>query len=180
MTEDTGSLRPSRDVPAALREVSGVLTRAVNRVCPEWLRDHRDDIAQLAFMRLLKRHREGGGEVTNGYVYRVVHSVVIDEIRRRRRRPEEELAHDAATKGDAAATGNPEAAMSGRQAGDAIRLCMAELSDDRRRAVTLHLQGHSTVEIAELMDWPAKKAENLIYRGLADLRSKLADRGVVP
>ena len=45
-------------------------------------------------------------------------------------------------------------------------------------AVTLHLQGHRGAETARLLGWSAKRAENLIYRGLADLRACLEARGM--
>ena len=50
----------------------------------------------------------------------------------------------------------------------------------RRLAVTLHLQGHSVPEVGRLMGWSAKKADNLVYRGRADLRECLELRGIRP
>ena len=50
----------------------------------------------------------------------------------------------------------------------------------RRLAVTLHLQGHTVPEAGSLLGWNAKRAENLVYRGLADLRDCLAGKGVRP
>lgn len=47
-------------------------------------------------------------------------------------------------------------------------------------AVTLHLQGHSVPEVGALLAWTVKKAENLVYRGLADLRSCLSSKGLQP
>jgi RNA polymerase sigma-70 factor, ECF subfamily len=48
----------------------------------------------------------------------------------------------------------------------------------RRHAVTLNLQGHSVPDIGRLLGWTAKKAENLVYRGMADLRSCLSSKGI--
>ena len=47
-------------------------------------------------------------------------------------------------------------------------------------AVTLYLQGHSVPEAARVLDWPAKRTENLVYRGLADLRECLMKKGIQP
>jgi RNA polymerase sigma-70 factor (ECF subfamily) len=47
------------------------------------------------------------------------------------------------------------------------------LQDRRRTAVTLHLQGFRTGEVAAALGWTEKQAENLVYRGLADLRACL-------
>src|SRR5688572_31583035 len=44
----------------------------------------------------------------------------------------------------------------------------------------LHLQGHSVPDIGKLMSWAPKKADNLVYRGLADLRECLVSKGVKP
>ena len=49
---------------------------------------------------------------------------------------------------------------------------------ERRLAVTLHLQGHSVPEAARLLDWAVKRTENLVYRGLADLRECLTAKGI--
>ena len=44
----------------------------------------------------------------------------------------------------------------------------------------LHLQGHSVPDAARLLGWPAKRTENLVYRGLADLRRCLIAKGHTP
>ena len=36
--------------------------------------------------------------------------------------------------------------------------------------MTLHLQGFRVAEVATALGWTEKQAENLVYRGLADLR----------
>ncbi len=61
-----------------------------------------------------------------------------------------------------------------------IRDCLEAMIEMRSLGVTLHLQGHSAPEVATLMDWPLKRAENLIYRGLADLRACLSRKGMTP
>jgi len=64
--------------------------------------------------------------------------------------------------------------------GRAIRDCLLGLVTPRRLAVTLHLQGHTVPQAAEVLGWDAKRTENLVYRGLADLRVCLARKGVTP
>jgi RNA polymerase sigma-70 factor, ECF subfamily len=46
--------------------------------------------------------------------------------------------------------------------------------------VTLYLQGHTVPETARILGWDAKRAENLVYRGLADLRQCLMGKGHRP
>ena len=54
------------------------------------------------------------------------------------------------------------------------------MSKDRRLAVTLYLQGHTVPEAARILGWAAKRTENLVYRGLADLRQCLLGKGHTP
>ncbi len=162
------------------------LVRAVGRVCPPWLSDRAEDLAQLAAMRLLeiRRRSEGKAEQSASYLRKVAYSVVIDEIRKLRRRRETSLEAESAegeTFGEPAEPApTPEVRSAGRQIGDAIRDCLGRLVRPRRLAATLNLQGHSVPEIGRLMGWSAKKAENLVYRGLADLRECLTSKGVRP
>jgi RNA polymerase sigma-70 factor (ECF subfamily) len=44
--------------------------------------------------------------------------------------------------------------------------------------VTLHLQGHSVPQVAGFFAWNTKRAENLVYRGLSDLRQCLESKGL--
>jgi RNA polymerase sigma-70 factor (ECF subfamily) len=46
--------------------------------------------------------------------------------------------------------------------------------------VVLHLQGHSLKEVGSLLGWTEKKAENLVYRALAGLRTCLVTKGIRP
>ena len=62
----------------------------------------------------------------------------------------------------------------------AVIVSLQELSEDRRRAVTLYLQGHSIPEAARILEWDVKRTENLVYRGLADLRTCLLRKGHRP
>jgi RNA polymerase sigma-70 factor (ECF subfamily) len=72
----------------------------------------------------------------------------------------------------------PDAQHEAREAGRAIRDCLAAMVPARRRAVTLMLQGHSVPQTAGLLGWALKKTENLVYRGLADLRVCLRAKGI--
>jgi RNA polymerase sigma-70 factor (ECF subfamily) len=188
------------------------LEKAVRRVCPPWLADRAQDLVQVALLRLLERERrerqalptdtsrgDGGGEGigvwSTSYLYRVAHSVLVDEIRARRRRPEMPLdaapsAHpspgsesrEGAAPADRLATpaAGPDDRARAAEIGRALRECLGRLVDDRRRAVSLNLAGHSVPETARLLGFVAKRAENLVYRGLADLRACLEVKGWKP
>jgi DNA-directed RNA polymerase specialized sigma24 family protein len=65
-----------------------------------------------------------------------------------------------------------------KQLAGKVRTALARLSDNRRRAVGLYLEGMSSQEIATLLGWSEPKARNLLYRGLSDLRAQLRAEGV--
>jgi RNA polymerase sigma-70 factor (ECF subfamily) len=161
------------------------LTRAVDRVCPRWMADRADDLVQVALIRVMEiqRKKEGTAEFSPFYLKKAAYSAMIDEIRRLRRRQEVSLEGesdeaDTIVYDPAAPDPDPERASSGREVGRAIRDCLGRLVAPRRHAVTLNLQGHSVPEIGNLMGWTAKKAENLVYRGMSDLRGCLSGKGI--
>jgi RNA polymerase sigma-70 factor (ECF subfamily) len=159
-----------------VEQLRAEIMRAVKKVCPRWLADQADDLAQVATSRVLDRLQDtGGAELSRAYLYRAAYSVVVDEIRRRRRRAEVPIDDDVPI---ASREGNPEQQASGREVREAIRQCLSGLAKSRRRAVTLHLLGHSLAEIGALLECRRKQAENLVYRGLTDLRACLTARGV--
>jgi RNA polymerase sigma-70 factor (ECF subfamily) len=167
--------------------LASAMARAVRRQCPAWLASHAEDIAQVALTKVIamERQREGLQPFTSFYLHRVAHSALVDEIRRRRRRPEVSLdseiepgEHAAVTEPPAA--GNPETEAAARELGVAIRDCLSAATRDRRLAVSLYLQGHTVPEAARVLGWSAKRAENLVYRGLAALRECLLRKGHKP
>jgi RNA polymerase sigma-70 factor (ECF subfamily) len=159
------------------------LVKAVAKVCPGWLADRRDDLVQAALIKVmeLSRRREGNVELSSSYLYRVAHSALVDEIRARRRRHEVSLEENesehAATPSE---TPDPAATSAAAEVGRGIRDCLGNLVRDRRLAVALYLQGHGVPDASRLLAWPAKRTENLVYRGLSDLRRCLTDKGLAP
>lgn len=163
------------------------MARAVRRQCPAWLSAHADDIVQAALTKVMAADRRGEGErtLTSFYLHRVAHSALVDEIRRWKRRSEVPLDTTSADgeppRGyEPVAQGDPESGASYRELGRAVRESLAELTRERRLAVTLHLQGHSVPEAARLLGWDEKRTENLVYRGLANLRTSLIRKGYTP
>jgi RNA polymerase sigma-70 factor (ECF subfamily) len=160
------------------------LVRAVARLCPQWLIDQRDDVVQAAVMRVMmvssRRTAAGEGDTPLGasYLYKAAYSALVDEIRRVRRRRETDLEDEVAE--PVAERVNPEREAASSEIGAGIADCLTRLGEDRRLAVTLYLQGHSVPESARVLDWTAKRTENLVYRGLADLRECLKSKGMRP
>jgi RNA polymerase sigma-70 factor (ECF subfamily) len=157
---DAGSLDPDAGTIERIRQV---LIRAVERHCPPALAAQREDLVQMALVRLLERPRgEGSNPRGASYLWRVAYTVVIDEIRRVRRqqRQAEQLPEG-------------EQRTPGPEARSELLECLGALQDRRRTAVTLHLEGFRVAEVATALGWTEKQAENLVYRGLADLRACL-------
>jgi RNA polymerase sigma-70 factor (ECF subfamily) len=174
------SARPVQPPDDVIAELQRQVGRAVSRLCPHWLTAERDDIIQLAMLRVLKvvPSGEGTAPTASSYVWRTAFSVVVDEIRRRSRRPEVPLEEHAVAETVAGEGIDPERRAIARQTGVAIRACLQKLVSARRSAVVLHLQGHAVPDVAKLLGWDAKKAENAVYRGMMDLRGCLRSKGV--
>lgn len=159
-------------------ELRGRLKSAVRAVCPHWLADQHDDFVQMSLVRILRSYPEA--EINQAFLHRVAHSVVVDEIRSRKRRNEVGMSTSLDDKLEHADQPTPEVSAQGIQLGEVVVEVLQDLVVDRRRALTLYLQGHNVPEISALLAVDRKAAENLVYRGLADLREKLRARGIQP
>jgi len=156
------------------------LTRSINRVCPSWLADHRDDIVQNAMLRLLEIERKGelNPSLPASYLWKVAYTATIDQIRRVRRRPEEPL-DPTALEARVEMAGDPTLQERARwDLGRTVRRCLDDMQERRRLIVGLHLLGHELSECARLSGWRFNQVRNLLYRGLADLRRCLVSKGI--
>lgn len=173
-----------RPAPVDYQRLRADLVRCVARVCPSWMADRRDDVVQAAVMRVMRSveqtpHVEGDSRLGTSYLYKVAYTALVDEIRRVQRR-RETLLEDEGADPVRTARPDPEQVAAAREAGRGIQDCLRQLSHDRRLAVTLYLQGHTVPEAARLLACAAKRAENLVYRGLAELRACLLSKGIRP
>jgi RNA polymerase sigma-70 factor (ECF subfamily) len=168
--------------PAELEELRRKLEVAVRRCCPPSLAAQADDLVQTAMLKVTRLLSDGQDTRASSpaYLYRAAHSALVDEIRRQRRRREvplddDERACEVPTDGPAT-----DRLVRSGEIRNAIHECLGSLIEDRRRAVTLSLLGHSVGEVARLLGWPGKRADNMVYRGLADLRRCLRGKGIEP
>lgn len=175
-----------------LTRFGGLLGATIRRMLPRDLGIDTQDIEQEARIRLWKAlGRATEGELAPSYVQKVAATATIDAIRgalaRRDRKAIEDLGGERdGGEGMSGAAGvelesvaaSPEDLARRRDVGAAIESSLSELGAPRRRAVRLHLFGLSAPEIARLTGWSATKTRTLISRGLADLRTKLNEKGV--
>ena len=172
-----------------LEEYGGWLRSAVRRLCPRDMGISPEDVEQEVRVRLWKA-LESGRKVEHppSYLYKVASSVTIDAMRAVRSRRERLVRAPSAGDdpeepdeplGRQPSPGpSPELEAQRRQMLDAARRVIGDLPEGRRRAVGLYLQGFKIQEIADLAGWTEPKARNLLYRGLATLRERLADAGL--
>lgn len=154
----------------------------VRHACPGWMADDAEDVAQNALIKvcqILEREGDRKRDLPPSYLWKVACSATVDAIRSRRSRRLEEVSMDGATDPCLVRTEDPdpERQTAAAEAGRAIVDCLQRLVAPRRLAAMLHLQGHTVPEAAKLMHWTEAKANNLVYRGIADLRRCLAGKG---
>jgi RNA polymerase sigma-70 factor (ECF subfamily) len=113
------------------------------------------------------------------YVYRAATTAALDLLRRRRARAadrtesvddrSDDLPHDAR---------GPHERLEDDELAARILAAVDTLALPRRAVVRMYLSGYDRAEIAELLGWSEAKTRNLLYRGLADLRRRLTERGI--
>jgi RNA polymerase sigma-70 factor (ECF subfamily) len=141
-----------------------------------------DEVMQEVRIRLWRARgtSEQIGETNTSYVYRTASSAALDVLRRRRARQADR--HEAFDDGGvavvAAPAPGPHEQLEGSELAERVSLAIEAIPASRRPAVRMHLAGYPREEIAQLMGWSEAKTRNLIYRGLADLRERLASEGV--
>ncbi|MFN0110093.1 MAG: RNA polymerase sigma factor [Blastocatellia bacterium] len=171
-----------------VEEYGRFLRQTILRVCPRDLGLQFDEIEQEARLRIWKA-LESEREIRDltSYLYRIAVSATLDAVRRVKRKREEQLVLEAEDDSPQTAQSHhlqvdsmfaPDIAASRKQTIQRVKEAMARLPDNRRQAVSLHLQGMTTQEIAALLDWTEPKARNLVYRGLNDLRQSLKESGI--
>lgn len=157
------------------------LERAVARLCPRWMRTEREDLVQASIVRVLEalssRDAADPHELNATYLWKTAYSTVLDELRRARRRPEVAL-DDSAAASTPSGDAGPHVGASARELARKVRECLAGIDAARRYAVQLRLAGFAHEEIASLIGGPLRRASNLVFRGMEDLRSCLRGKGV--
>jgi RNA polymerase sigma factor (sigma-70 family) len=158
------------------------LRALVRQRCPHELGIDPDEVEQEVRIRLWKALQ---GEKTlahpASYLHKTALSVIVDLVRRHRARPDLSMGQtlDTAFEADAATheDGGPERTTERQAFSEAVLQAVAALPERRRRPVQLHLQGFGTAQIGVLLQISEPTARNLVYRGLDELRERLAAQG---
>lgn len=191
MSETRDAPETTRPLDSLLEQYGHLLRNAIAQVCPKNLGLHFDDIEQDARLRLWKA-LQAETEIASpaSYLYKIAVTATLDAVRRVTARREEQLrlsedisaektedpgpVHDLAADEDH----SPERRARRRLLLKKVEAALQKLSEDQRRAVGLHLRGFKPGEIARLLSWSEPKARSHVYRGLADLRERLAAEGI--
>jgi RNA polymerase sigma factor (sigma-70 family) len=111
------------------------------------------------------------------YVYRAARTAALDIARRRGHA----WSLDKELQGErSSGAPDPGEACEARELRSLLSEALESLSDARRCAVRLRLQGFPSAEIAARLGWTGPKTRKLVSRGLGDLRAALQRRGVGP
>jgi RNA polymerase sigma-70 factor (ECF subfamily) len=140
-----------------------------------------DDVLQEVRIRLWRAGAAGKRieELGSSYVYRTAMSAALDVLRRQRARGAEVTdALDDQVAHVPAAGRSPLAEVEGSELGTQIAAAVDALPVPRRAVVRMYLNGYDREEIADLLGWTEAKTRNLLYRGLDQLRQRLAEMGI--
>lgn len=171
-----------RGDPDALTEVYRVLSGPLTAYLRSQVRDTQlaEDLATETFLKLVRgcRRLEGGPFQIRSWLYRVAQRNVIDHLRARSRRPDEELT-DLPPE-ELTAEGDPADAVEDRDTLERIRTALEQLSPDQAEVLRLRLiSGLSAPEAAEVIGKTEGAVRALQHRGVATLARHIR-RGTVP
>jgi RNA polymerase sigma factor (sigma-70 family) len=110
------------------------------------------------------------------YIQRTINSILVDQIRKMRRQ-ERLLLHEQEklVSEERESSGRPSAKPGFREM---VGAAADSLMESRRVVVKLFLMDLTIDEISSTLKWSRDKTRNLLYRGLADLRETLREKGV--
>ena len=178
------TLPRSDDLSAALEAVIARFATMVRSVGARHRLSERDldEVLQEVRIRLWRADPRGEqiGSIGASYVYRTAVSAALDLLRRRRAYAADSTDSVDLHSDRLAAPHQASADAEMRELSDRILGAVNTLHASRRAVVRMYLSGYEREEIAELLGWTEAKTRNLLYRGLADLRRKLAEMGIAP
>ena len=141
-----------------------------------------DEVMQEVRIRLWRARgtSEQVGEANTSYIYRTASTAALDVLAAGG--PGRPTGTIQSRRGpwqfSAAPTPDPHGVLEGSELASKVAQAIETIPESRRPAVRMHLAGYPREEIASLMGWTEAKTRNLLYRGLADLRERLAQEGI--
>lgn len=174
MSDDIELLRLVRSQDAsALAEVFDTYYLPIYRYIYHHVRHQQtaEDLSAEVFVKLASDTAKGRGpeEHLRGWLYRVAHNIVIDEVRRSTHRDHEPL-DEAMTSEEPDVEARVEDSV---LVGNAYQALLRLTSKQRRTIILRYLEGMENVEIARILQVPVGTVKARLHRGLAAMRRYL-------
>jgi RNA polymerase sigma factor (sigma-70 family) len=168
----------TEEIDRALEALTPVLVSELRALgCPLSSAD-TEDLLQEIRLRIFKALRDRREKINflDAYAKKVVLTVFLNEAKKlgRRRGLIEAAGHAGSPMGAPESAGQ----LSEDLLEEEVAKAMAALGGSKRRAIELRLEGFTFAEIARLNGWSLRKACGVCYRGLAELRARLAEGGI--
>ena len=145
--------------------------------------DEAQDLVQEAFLRL-HRHRQGDTAIVNlkTWLFRVVHNLAMDTIRKRGRRKAAKVKLEDQARQRDRERGKPDrlADMERREAAQYAVELLEQLPEPQQRVLVLRLSQDLTIrQIAEVVGSTPGSVSYQLNRGLAELARQLKQRELI-
>ena len=164
-----------------IEEISNSIKTILCKTFPEIAPEEKEDIAQEVKLKIWKMISKGK-KIRNlrSYLGRVVYTTAIDIINGRTKNiPLDSLDENSNLNSTLNLNDLPEVDLINRKELKVmLEKALNSLLQDRRVVVKLHLAGMSIDEMAVFLKWSNNRVRHLLYRGLKDLRVKLAEQGI--
>jgi len=166
------------ELRSILDRFSGLIRVHIIKFNPQRFGLDPDDISQeirIKIWRLL-RHEKNIKNYAS-YIKKIVNSSVIDLLRKWKR-DEGIMLLEKQKKVSEIKRDYPAALSLEENLRDTVAQAVDSLIESRRKVVRLYLLDMTIEEISAFYNWSTNKTRNLLYRGLADLKSILKNKDV--
>jgi len=164
------------EIEKIVQRFSEFIKLNIQKLNPENLGIDSDDIAQeikIKLWKILKSEKKIKN--LSSYIRKVIYTTTIDVIRKTRKEREHFF-----TKGKEMALKrmSPENSAHQKEIREAVENALESLKEPRRQVVKLYLLEMNINEISDFLNFNKDRTRNLLYRGLADLKEKLKEKGI--
>jgi RNA polymerase sigma-70 factor (ECF subfamily) len=166
------------ELKSILDRFSGLIRVHIIKFNPQRFGLDPDDISQeirIKIWRLI--HHEKNIKNYASYIKKIVNSSVIDLLRKWKR-DEGIMLLEKQKKVSEIKRDYPVALSLEENLRDTVAEAVDSLIESRRKVVRLHLLDMTIEEISAFYNWSTNKTRNLLYRGLADLKTILKNKDI--
>lgn len=166
------------ELRSILDEFSGLIKIQMVKFNPQKFGLDPDDISQeirIKIWRLLRNEKNIKNRAS--YIKKIVNSSVIDLLRKWKR-DQGIMFVEKQKKVSETKKGYPAVISLEENLSSTVAEAVDSLIESRRKVVRLHLMDMTIEEISLYFNWSMDKTRNLLYRGLADLKSFLKNKDI--